>query len=93
MEQPTVGAQHEVVQVPVANAQDVHHDAIPRAALDERADDALVETKRAGGVRVMEHEVALDGLMLGQDLCKSRRLDELDQPIVGGGGEDLRNAQ
>ena len=47
VEQAAVGREHEVVVVAVAHAQDVGHDAVPRAALHKRVQHLRAQPKRA----------------------------------------------
>eukprot|EP00327_Prymnesium_parvum_P039256 CAMPEP_0195653490 /NCGR_PEP_ID=MMETSP0815-20121206/33421_1 /TAXON_ID=97485 /ORGANISM="Prymnesium parvum, Strain Texoma1" /LENGTH=406 /DNA_ID=CAMNT_0040797651 /DNA_START=128 /DNA_END=1345 /DNA_ORIENTATION=- len=51
VEQRAVGAQHQVVEVAVAHSENVHGDAVPRAALDERLQHLRLDAVKARAVR------------------------------------------
>jgi hypothetical protein len=68
VKKPAVLAQHQIVQVSVADPQYVHDHAVARAALHERFHDVWLDPERAvllGGVQL---EVAGQGAVLRKNL-------------------------
>ena len=78
----------EVVQVSVPDPQQVGDDAIAGAALDVVTHDfgGDAEGPRLAGCRGPEK--VLDGPLGSKDLGDGSPIDELDESVAGGGGED-----
>mmetsp|Transcript_1046 Transcript_1046/g.4276 ORF Transcript_1046/g.4276 Transcript_1046/m.4276 type:complete len:206 (+) Transcript_1046:1095-1712(+) len=87
VEHPAVRREHQVIEVTIANSQDVGDHTVPRTALDERHERLVRATVRPVGIRVVQGNIPRQRLVLSQDIGNGLRRDKLDQTGVAAGGQ------
>lgn len=89
VEEVSVGGEEEVVEVAVADAEEVGHDAVAGAGADVCVHYFGLDAKLGGFVGGCGFKVAKDAVVeLGRDVAEAHGGNELHYAGEGGGGED-----
>ena len=89
MKKVSLLGQQQILQVPIANAEQIRHDAVAGAALHVVLHDVGGDAVGRGLARCVLSEEILNRPICGQDFRQRDGIDELYESVVGAGGNHL----